>query len=251
MVKSDKVRIDQLLVDRNLVESRTRAQALIIAGKVIVGEHRIDKPGTRVSNEAEIRIKGSDHPFVSRGGVKLDGALDVFNLDVSGMTVADVGASTGGFTDCLLQRGAQRVYALDVGRGQLHNKLQQDPRVISIEGINVRYLEADALPEKVDLATFDLSFISLKLVLPSLLPHLKPGGNLLALVKPQFEVGKEQVGKGGIIRDPDLRQKAVDGIAEFVREIGLEIVGESQSQLPGVDGNIEIFLLLSTMGVRS
>ncbi|MBW1807655.1 MAG: TlyA family RNA methyltransferase [Deltaproteobacteria bacterium] len=251
MVKSDKVRIDQLLVDRNLVESRTRAQALIIAGKVIVGEHRIDKPGTRVSNEAEIRIKGSDHPFVSRGGVKLDGALDVFNLDVSGMTVADVGASTGGFTDCLLQRGAQRVYALDVGRGQLHNKLQQDPRVISIEGINVRYLEADALPEKVDLATFDLSFISLKLILPSLLPHLKPGGNLLALVKPQFEVGKEQVGKGGIIRDPDLRQKAVDGIAEFVREIGLEIVGESQSQLPGVDGNIEIFLLLSTMGVKS
>jgi 23S rRNA (cytidine1920-2'-O)/16S rRNA (cytidine1409-2'-O)-methyltransferase len=238
-------RLDQLVFERGLAESRSRAQALILAGRVVVDDHRVDKPGTRVNPDAEIRIKGSDHPWVSRGGVKLQGALEEFSLRVEGLVALDVGASTGGFTDCLLQHGAKRVYALDVGRGQLHNKLVGDDRVESIEGQNIRELAEDALDEKVDLAVMDLSFISLRLALPKVLPHLKPGARILALVKPQFEVGKGKVGKGGIVRDEKLREEAVDQIAEFAEALGLTVKGRCQSRLEGADGNVEYFLLLS------
>ncbi len=215
-----------------------------MAGRVMVFDMRIDKPGTSVAVDAEVRLKQPDHPYVSRGGVKLEGALLDLGLDVTGMTVLDVGASTGGFTDCLLQHGASRVYALDVGRGQLHNKLVRDQRVTRIEGTNVRDLQPDDLPSLVDLATFDLSFISLRLALGPVLPHLKPGGRLLAMVKPQFEVGRGKVGKGGIVRDPALRREALDQVAEFAVSLGLEIEAEAPSRLTGADGNQEEFLLL-------
>lgn len=240
-----KQRLDQLVFERGLAESRSRAQALILAGRVVVDDHRVDKPGTRVDPGAKIRIKGTDHPYVSRGGVKLQGALEEFSLEVSGLVALDVGASTGGFCDCLLQRGTKRVYALDVGRGQLHNKLVGDSRVISIEGLNIRELAKDALDEKVDLVVMDLSFISLRLALPKVLPHMKSGGRILALVKPQFEVGKGRVGKGGIVRDEKLREDAVDQIAGFAESLGLKIEGRARSCLEGADGNVEYFLLLS------
>ncbi len=243
---SKKQRLDQLVFERGLAQSRTRAQALILAGRVVVGDHRVDKPGTRVPKDAEIRVKGPDHPYVSRGGVKLEGALDEFDLDVTGLTALDLGASTGGFCDCLLQRGARRVYALDVGRGQLHDRLRRDRRVVSMEGVNIRNLEKDALPEKADLAVFDLAFISLRLVLPPVLPHLKQGARIIALVKPQFEVGKGQVGKGGIVREEKLREQAVDRIAGFAESLGLQVQGRCQSCIQGADGNIEYFLLLVT-----
>jgi 23S rRNA (cytidine1920-2'-O)/16S rRNA (cytidine1409-2'-O)-methyltransferase len=239
-----KVRLDKLLVDTGRVETRSRAQALILAGKVVVDDHRVDKPGTRVPGNADIRIKEPDHSYVSRGGVKLAGALKAFSLDVADLVALDVGASTGGFTDCLLQNGARRVYAVDVGRGQLHNKLRQDPRVVLHEGVNVRNLPAELLPEPVDLAVFDLSFISLRLVIEPVLEHLKPGGKMLLLVKPQFEVGRDKVGKGGIVRDESLREKAVDEIAAFAESLGLTVVARESSCLPGADGNVEIFLLI-------
>ncbi len=239
-----KQRLDRLLFERGLAESRSRAQALILAGRVVVGDHRVDKAGTRVFTDAEIRVKGPDHLYVSRGGVKLKGALEEFSLTVSGLVALDVGASTGGFCDCLLQRGVKHVYALDVGRGQLHDKLRRDPRVTSIERVNVRKLKADALPQKVDLAVMDLSFISLKLALPPILPHLKKGARILALVKPQFEVGLGQVGKGGIVRDEKLREEAVDGIAEFAQSLGLVVAGRCRSSIQGAAGNVEYFLLL-------
>ena len=244
MEKKRKMRLDKLVCERGLCESRTRARALIMAGQVIVAEQRVDKPGALVDAAAEIRLKQPDHPYASRGGVKLAGALDDLGLEVGGLTVLDVGASTGGFTDCLLQRGTSRVYALDVGRGQLHNKLVRNERVVRIEGVNVRKLGPDALPERVDLATFDLSFISLKLALEPVMAHLKPGGQMLLMVKPQFEVGRGKVGKGGIVRDPELRSQAVAGIAEFAAGLGLIKKGECPSRLPGADGNQEVFLLL-------
>ncbi len=244
MGRQEKIRLDQLLYERGLCESRSRAKALIMAGNVIVGDMRVDKPGTAVARDAQVRLKEPDHSYVSRGGVKLAGALDDLGLDVAGMTVLDVGASTGGFTDCLLQRGAAKVYALDVGRGQLHNKLVRDERVARIEGVNLRKLRPGDLPEKVDLATLDLSFISLRLALAPVLPHLKQGGRLLAMVKPQFEVGHGKVGKGGIVRDEALRREAVEGIVEFAKNLGLEIEAQAPSRLPGADGNREVFLLL-------
>ncbi|HUU02938.1 MAG TPA: TlyA family RNA methyltransferase [Myxococcota bacterium] len=245
MGRQEKIRLDQLLYELGLCESRSRAKALVMAGRVTVGDMRIDKPGTTVARDAEVRLKEPDHPYVSRGGVKLAGALADLGLDVSGMTVLDVGASTGGFTDCLLQHGAAKIYALDVGRGQLHNKLVRDERVTRIEGLNVRKLRPEDLPESVDLVTFDLSFISLRLALPPVLPHLKPGGRLLAMVKPQFEVGHGKVGKGGIVRDEALRREAVEGIVRFAKNLGLEIEAEVPSRLPGADGNREVFLLLA------
>ena len=244
MAEFPKMRLDQLLVERGLVDSRSRAQAIILAGKVLVGEQRIDKAGTRVRLDATLRIKEADHPYVSRGGVKLEGALCALSVEVRDVVALDVGASTGGFTDCLLSHGASKVYALDVGRSQLHNRLLQDPRVVSMPGINVRLLGPQDLPEPVDVAVFDLSFISLKLVLPPVLPHVKSGGRLLLLVKPQFEVGKGQVGKGGIVRDESLRLQALEDIAGFARTLGLAERGRAVSCLPGTDGNIEFFLYL-------
>jgi 23S rRNA (cytidine1920-2'-O)/16S rRNA (cytidine1409-2'-O)-methyltransferase len=235
--------LDQLLVQRGHAESRSKAAALILAGEVVVGENRVDKPGASVPEDASVRIKAS-LPFVSRGGVKLAGALDSFQLNVKGSVVLDVGASTGGFTDCLLQRGATKSYAVDVGRGQLHERIRTDPRVVVMEEINARGMKTADLPEKVDLAVFDLSFISLKLVLAPILPFLKKNGRLLLLVKPQFEVGREKVGKGGIVRDEQLRKQAVEGVSEYARSLGLRVLGLSQSCLPGADGNVEYFLLL-------
>lgn len=245
MDKPARIRLDQLLIERGLAESRSRAQALILAGQVIVGEHRVDKPGTRVPADSPMRVRGADHPYVSRGGIKLAHALDAFGLDPAGRVALDVGASTGGFTDCLLQRGATQVFALDVGRAQLHQRLRADPRVVVLERHNVRALSPAELGEPVDLAVFDLSFISLTLAIPPVLACLKPGAWLVLLVKPQFEVGRGQVGKGGIVRDEALRERAVAGIEEFALGLGLELLGRSRSPITGADGNVEYLLGLA------
>src|SRR5574340_86710 len=192
--KPAKVRLDKLLLDRAIVESREKGQALIFAGQVLVNGQKIDKAGTLVSTDAEVRILGERMPFVSRGGLKLDAALRTFGIDVTGKTALDVGASTGGFTDCLLQRGVAKVYAVDVGYGQMAWKLQQDPRVTLIDRTNIRDMNPQRIPERVDIAVIDVSFISLEKVAPAVLPFLKPGADLVALIKPQFEVGKEFVG---------------------------------------------------------
>jgi 23S rRNA (cytidine1920-2'-O)/16S rRNA (cytidine1409-2'-O)-methyltransferase len=238
-----KERLDVLVVERGLAETRTKAQALILAGLVVVGDQRIDKPGTRVPVDAELRLKGGVLPYVSRGGLKLKGAIDAFHLDVRGQVCADIGASTGGFTDCLLQEGAAKVYAIDVGRGQLHEKLRVDPRVVSRERVNARHLPDDALPEPVGVVVIDVSFISLRLVLPAVLQKLAAKGLLVALVKPQFEVGPERIDKGGVVRDAAARQAAIDGIADFVRREGLEVLGIVDSPVPGPAGNVEALLV--------
>jgi len=242
-VKPRKERVDVLVVERGLAESRTKAQALILAGQVVVDDQRVDKPGSLVPVEAELRLKGEVLPYVSRGGLKLKAAMDRFGLDVSGRVCADIGASTGGFTDCLLQHGATRVHAIDVGYGQLHEKLRKDPRVRSRERVNARYLTDEDLPEKVGAVVIDVSFISLTQVLPSVLTFLEPGGLLVALVKPQFEVGPERVGKGGVVRDAAARQDAIDTVTAFVREQGLTVRGLMDSPVPGPAGNVEALLV--------
>jgi 23S rRNA (cytidine1920-2'-O)/16S rRNA (cytidine1409-2'-O)-methyltransferase len=239
-------RLDVLLVARGLAESRTRAQALILAGQVLVSEQRVDKPGTRVDVEAPLRLKGEGLRYVSRGGLKLEAALDAFGVDPTGLVAADVGASTGGFTDCLLQRGATRVHAIDVGRGQLHERLRQDPRVISRERVNARYLTAADLPEPVALVVIDVSFISLHLVLPAVLPFLLPGGHLVALVKPQFEVGVEAVDTGGVVRDPVAREGAIAGVRALVAAAGLQVRGVIDSPIEGPAGNLEALLVATS-----
>ncbi len=240
-------RIDQLLVKRGLAESRERAQALILGGKVFVGDHRVEKAGGRVEPDAPIEVRG-ELPYVSRGGVKLAAALDAFGLSVAGATALDAGASTGGFTDCLLQRGARRVYAVDVGYGQLAWKARADPRVVVMDRTNLRFLAPEALPEKPDLATLDLSFISLRTVLPVLARLLAPGARVVALVKPQFEVGKGKVGKGGVVRDEVLQREAVAGVVAAAREAGFEHLDTAASPLPGSSGNREFFVLLKLAG---
>lgn len=232
-----------LVVERGLAESRTKAQALILAGQVVVGDQRVDKPGTLVLVESDLRLKGEVLPYVSRGGLKLKAAMDRFGLDVRGRVCADIGASTGGFTDCLLQHGATRVHAIDVGYGQLHEKLRTDPRVRSRERVNARYLTDEDLPEKVGAVVIDVSFISLTQVLPFVLTFLEPGGLLVALVKPQFEVGPERVGKGGVVRDAAARQDAIDTVTAFVREQGLTVRGVMDSPVPGPAGNVEALLV--------
>ncbi len=240
-----KERLDKLLVARGLAESREKAQALIMAGQVYVNGRRIDKAGTKVPLEAQIEVKGEGLPFVSRGGVKLAHALEEFGFEVSGLVCADIGASTGGFTDCLLKAGARRVYAIDVGKGQLHFRLRQDPRVIVMEGVNARYLKREDLPEPVDLVTIDVSFISLTKILPAAKDILRPGGHIIALIKPQFEVGPEKVGKGGVVRDPRLHQEVTAKIASFARdELGLEVLGLTGSPILGPAGNREFLILL-------
>ena len=238
-----KERLDILVHERGLAETRTRAQALILAGQVIVGDQRVDKPGTRVPVDAELRLKGEVLPYVSRGGLKLKGALDAFKVDVRGAICADIGASTGGFTDCLLQEGAARGHAIDVGWGQLHEKLRQDGRVISRERVNARHLTDDDLPEAVQIVVIDVSFISLELVLPAVLPKLLVGGHLIALVKPQFEYGPAHIDKGGVVRDPVARQGAIDRIRAFVKGQGLDEVGLIDSPVPGPAGNVEALLV--------
>ncbi|QSQ14733.1 TlyA family RNA methyltransferase [Myxococcus landrumensis] len=242
-MKPRKERVDVLVVERGLAESRTKAQALILAGQVVVDDQRVDKPGSLIPVEAELRLKGEVLPYVSRGGLKLKAAIDRFGLDVQGKVGADIGASTGGFTDCLLQHGAVRVHAIDVGYGQLHEKLRKDPRVRSRERVNARYLTDEDLPEKVGVVVIDVSFISLRQVLPSVLTFLEPGGLLAALVKPQFEVGPDRVGKGGVVKDPVARQDAIDTVTAFVREQGLTVRGVMDSPVPGPAGNVEALLV--------
>ncbi len=241
-----KARIDLLLVERGLAESRTKAQALVMAGAVVVGEARVDKPGALVDPALPIRLKPDAAParYVSRGALKLEKALDTFPVDPRGKVCADLGASTGGFTDLLLQRGAARVFAVDVGYGQLHPKLRGDPRVVVRERENARLLDAAALGERVDLVTGDLSFISLRLVLPAVKAILRPGGDALLLVKPQFEVGKGEVGKGGVVRDDAKRRAALEAVASAARDLGFEVLGDAESPIEGPAGNREWLLAL-------
>ena len=236
-----KRRIDSLLVDRGLVESRAKAQALIMAGEVVVEGKTIIKPGTLVAEEVAIIIV-EPPPFVSRGGIKLDYALDRFQLDVSSKVVADIGASTGGFTDCLLKRGASRVYAIDVGHGQLDYRLRHDPRVVVMEGVNARY--PIPLPEKVDLATIDLSFISVEKVIPSVAKLVKDGGYLLVLIKPQFEARRVEVGKGGIVKQPVVHATVLGRFITWMIVHGFRLGGLVASPILGASGNREFFLLL-------
>ncbi len=243
---SDKIRLDRLLVARGLAPAREQARALILAGDVLVNGFPVTKTGALVPTTASITVKAAPPPYVSRGGLKLAAALDYFQLDVTGLVALDVGISTGGFTHCLLQRGAARVYGVDVGYGQLAWQLRQDPRVILLERTNIRHLAPEAIPEKVDLAVVDVSFISLKLVLPQVLQFLKPGGALLALIKPQFEVGKGKVGKGGVVRDPALQQQVVTDIGLLARALELKVHGVLPSPLLGPKGNQEYLIYCQT-----
>jgi len=236
-----KKRLDVLLVERGLADTRARAQAMIMAGNVRVNGRVVDKVGAMVPEDAEITITPATS-YVSRGGLKLEAALDAFGIDVHGKVVADVGASTGGFTDCLLRRGAARVYAIDVGYGQLAWSLRQDPRVVVMERVNVRYLES--LPEPIDLVTIDVSFISLSLVLPVVVRWLKETGEVVALVKPQFEVGKGEVGRGGVVRRPEQHRSVLERVAEWSRELGLRFDGVVPSPVLGPAGNREFLVHL-------
>jgi 23S rRNA (cytidine1920-2'-O)/16S rRNA (cytidine1409-2'-O)-methyltransferase len=242
---TEKIRVDALLVQRGLAPTRERAQALILAGLVVADDHRVAKPAERVEPEAGLRLKGEPNPYVSRGGLKLAAALDAFGVDPQGRTCVDVGASTGGFTDCLLQRGARRVYAVDVGYGQLAWKLREDPRVVSLERQNVRSLPREAIPEAVDLVVADASFISLRLVLPKVEELLEPEGEAVVLVKPQFEVGRGLVGKGGVVRDERLRREALEEVCGFAQAGGFEVLGTLESPVPGAKkGNVEYLVHL-------
>jgi 23S rRNA (cytidine1920-2'-O)/16S rRNA (cytidine1409-2'-O)-methyltransferase len=238
-----KRRADQLLVDQGLAESRAKAQALIIAGLVSADGHRIDKPGTGLPEETPLALAGRDHPWVSRGGVKLAFALDHFGIDISGATALDIGASTGGFTDVLLTRGAARVHTVDVGRGQLAWKLRQDPRVIVHEGVNARYLTAADISDPIDIITCDASFIGLATVLPAALTLAKPTALLVALIKPQFEAGPRAVGKGGVVRDSAVHRAVCDAAVAWVAaQPGWSVVGIAESPITGPAGNREFLL---------
>jgi len=237
-----KVRADQLVVARGLAESRTRAQALILAGNVFVGERRVGKAGDLLAEDAELSVKGRDHPWVSRGGIKLDHGLAHFGFDVTGAVALDVGSSTGGFTDVLLNRGAAKVYAVDVGTNQLAWKLRSDPRVIVHEQTNARDLTTDIIPEAVDIVVCDASFIGLAKVLDAALGLARPGANLVALIKPQFEAGRDEVGKGGVVRDEAVRQRVCDEAADWVRAKGWSVLGIERSPITGPEGNVEFLL---------
>lgn len=242
-----KRRADQFLVDRGLAESRQRAQALILAGLVYAGGRRVDKAGEPVGDDAQLEVRGRDHPWVSRGGLKLAHALDHFAIDVTGLVALDIGASTGGFVDVLLTKGAALVHAVDVGRGQLAWKLRQDARVAVHEGVNARYLTAAHIAEPVDLVTCDASFIGLATVLPAALALAKPHGRLVALIKPQFEAGPGAVGKGGVVRDPAIHRAVCDAAASWVAAHGWPVAGITESPVTGPAGNRE-FLLYARRG---
>ena len=241
-------RLDAELVSRGIAETRAKAQGLILSGRVRIKGVVCTKCGTPVKVGADVGLLPAPRPFASRGGGKLSGALDDFGIDPTGSVALDVGASTGGFTDCLLRRGASRVYAVDVGERLLDDRLLRDPRVVSLERVNFRHATAGLLPEKVMLAVVDVSFISLRHVLPVLPRFLAAGAEALPLVKPQFEVGKGRVGKGGVVRDDALRREVVDRIAAFARETGYEVLGEAESRVPGPKGNREVFLHLRWAG---
>ena len=234
-----KVRLDQLVYDLGYTESRERAKTTIMSGLVFVNGQRADKPGTPVAPDAKIEVRGEAIPFVSRGGFKLDKALKVFPIDPSGKTCIDCGASTGGFTDVLLQHGAAKVYAVDVGYGQLAWKLRNDPRVVNLERTNLRYVTAEQIPELLELAVMDVSFISIRLVLPAVKALLVPGADLVCLIKPQFEAGREEVGKKGVVRDSGVHCQVIRSILDFAPQIGLSVMGLDYSPIKGPEGNIE------------
>lgn len=240
-----KKRLDLLLVEKGLANSRQHARSLIMAGKVLVDTLRVDKPGTQINTASNVTIKGDLMPYVSRGGLKLEAALRETGLSVTNRICMDVGASTGGFTDCLLQHGAAKVYAVDVGYGQLAWKLRQDSRVVAIERTNVRHMARSDIPEPVDLVTIDTSFISLRIVVPAVLKFMKPNAEILALIKPQFEVGKGNVGKGGVVRDSKLRDNMLVELAQFFCEQKLECGPMVPSPILGPKGNQEYIILLS------
>jgi 23S rRNA (cytidine1920-2'-O)/16S rRNA (cytidine1409-2'-O)-methyltransferase len=239
-----KERFDKLLVEKGVVQSRERARALIMAGKVAVEGNRIDKPGIQINIDAQLKLQGGDSSYVSRGGEKMEGALKAFGIDPKGMVVMDVGASTGGFTDCILQKGAKKVYAVDVGYGQLAWRLQKDPRVVNLERRNIRYLQREEVPEEIDLILIDTSFISIEKFLPHLLGFLKKEGAILSLIKPQFEVERGEVGKGGVVRDKALHEKVIERVSNFSRGLGLKVLGVTESPLLGPKGNKEFFIYL-------
>lgn len=238
-----KERLDRILVNRGLVSSREQARRLILAGEVLVNERVVDKPGAQAPVDAAVRVRARPK-YVSRGGLKLEAALDAFELDVQGLVAVDVGASTGGFTDCLLQRGAAHVYAVDVGYGQLAWKLRQDPRVTCLERTNIRHLEELPAGVLADLAVIDASFIGLRLVLPATLRLLKPASQIVALIKPQFEAGPKQVGKGGVVRDPQVHRRVMEETIALAQSLGLDVAGLTVSPAPGPAGNVEFLIWL-------
>lgn len=242
-----KQRVDQALVDRGLAESRSRAQALIMAGLVFAGERKVAKAGETIAADAPLDVRGKDHPWVSRGGLKLVGGLDHFGIDPEGATCLDVGSSTGGFTDVLLSRGAARVYAVDVGTNQLAWKLRQDPRVVVLEQTNARHLTADHIPEPIDLLVCDASFIALSKVLEKAVGFVRPGGQALLLVKPQFEAGRGEVGKGGVVRDEAVHERVCRAAEQWIASLGWEVLGLTPSPIKGPEGNVE-FLLAARKG---
>lgn len=247
-----KERLDVLLVSRGLAETRTKAQAIIMSGDVYVGGQKADKPGMSYEDTVEIEVRGQACPYVSRGGLKLEKALRDFGVDPTGYVCSDSGASTGGFTDCLLQQGAAKVFAIDVGYGQLAWKIRQDPRVVCMERTNIRYVQPEDLGEPLDLSVVDVSFISLKIVLPAIARLLKPTGQVLCLIKPQFEAGKEKVGKKGVVRDPAVHQEVLEHFVALADELGFTIRNLTFSPVKGPEGNIEFLSHLSReAGVRN
>ncbi|MBO8128467.1 MAG: TlyA family RNA methyltransferase [Peptococcaceae bacterium] len=242
---ADKVRLDVLLVKKGLCPSRERARSVIMAGHVFVNGQRVDKPGKAVSMESEVVIKGNDLPFVSRGGLKLAKALKVFNIDLNDKTVLDVGASTGGFTDCVLQNGARKVYAVDVGYGQLAWKLRQDPRVVPLERVNIRYMSCEQLDEAPNFVTVDVSFISLTKILPNIDRLITRDAHGILLVKPQFEAGREKVGRKGVVKDPGVHIEVLSNILAFIKKLGWTTCGITYSPIKGPEGNIEYLVYFS------
>ena len=234
-----KVRLDQLVFERGFTESRERAKTTVMSGLVFVNGQRVDKPGAPVSPDAAIEVRGEALPFVSRGGFKLDKALKVFPIDPAGLVCIDCGASTGGFTDVLLQHGAAKVYAVDVGYGQLAWKLRNDPRVVNLERCNLRYVTREEIPEDLDLAVMDVSFISVRLVIPAVKELLKPGADLVCLIKPQFEAGRDEVGKKGVVREAEIHRAVIKTVLSFARETGWTVMGLDFSPIRGPEGNIE------------
>ena len=234
-----KARLDQLVFERGFTESRERAKTTVMSGLVFVNGQRVDKPGTPVAPDSVIEVRGEAIPFVSRGGFKLDKALKVFPIDPAGLVCIDCGASTGGFTDVLLQHGAAKVYAVDVGYGQLAWKLRNDPRVVNLERCNLRYVTREQIPEPLDLAVMDVSFISVRLVIPAVKALLKPGADLVCLIKPQFEAGRDEVGKKGVVREAETHREVIEAVLSFARETGWSVMGLDYSPIRGPEGNIE------------
>jgi 23S rRNA (cytidine1920-2'-O)/16S rRNA (cytidine1409-2'-O)-methyltransferase len=238
----ERQRLDVALVERGVVDTRSKAQSLVMARRILVNGKHVDKPGAAVKEDDQLTVEELEHPWVGRGGMKLAQAVKHYSLDLTNRICADVGASTGGFTDVMLKNGAEKVYAIDVGYGQLDQSLRTDPRVVNREKVNARYLDASAFEEPIDFVSIDVSFISLRLILPAVLRFLRPGGELVALIKPQFEVGKADLGKGGIVRNEAARAEVVEMIVTFARNLGFDVRGVIDSPIKGAEGNVEFLM---------